>query len=524
MVFHARWRASGKCPETIHRQALADSPHGTKSEPVSNSIVIGHEPAGRPATIDIEELLATRLLVQGNSGSGKSHLLRRLLEESAALVQQVVIDPEGDFVTLAEPFGHVVIDAASYASNDLAQLATRIRRHRASVVLALDGLELEAQMRCAALFLSTLFDAPREFWYPALVVVDEAQMFAPAAAGDVTDETRRLSLAAMTNLMCRGRKRGLAGIIATQRLAKLAKNVAAEASNFLMGRTFLDIDMQRAADLLGMERRQAEQIRDLERGHFLALGPAISRRPLAVRISNVQTAPKTTISGLIPRPEAAAEDMFALLHAEPEERERVEKAPPPPSAPPVSSLLAEIAAPPPGEAALEPPAQPALFDEPADHEPALREIIADMVQEADLPFRPIAANYQDFTVRCRMQRIPASAVGIADFRRRLSLALAGFGAEDEEGEHFAELMRIARAVPEEQLAPFLLIARAAIDGAPCPDDDQLARVYGTSSPGRIRRLMEHLEKSGFIVLRTDYGGRRSVGLPGLNLLTAPQEI
>ena len=61
----------------------------------------------------------------------------------------------------------------------------------------------------------------------------------------------KLSLGAMTNLMCRGRKRGLAGVIATQRLAKLAKNVAAEASNFLMGRTFLDIDMARAADLLG---------------------------------------------------------------------------------------------------------------------------------------------------------------------------------------------------------------------------------------------------------------------------------
>jgi hypothetical protein len=59
---------------------------------------------------------------------------------------------------------------------------------------------------------------------------------APAAAGDVSDEIRRLSLAAMTNLMCRGRKRGLAGVIATQRLAKLAKNVAAEASNFLNAR------------------------------------------------------------------------------------------------------------------------------------------------------------------------------------------------------------------------------------------------------------------------------------------------
>src|SRR3546814_4117478 len=114
-------------------------------------------------------------------------------------------------------------------------------------------------MRCAATFLSALFDAPRDHWYPALVVVDEAQMFAPVAAGEVSDEARRASLGAMTNLMFRGRKRGLAGVIATQRLAKLAKNVAAEASNFLMGRTFLDIDMARAADLLGMERRQRSE-------------------------------------------------------------------------------------------------------------------------------------------------------------------------------------------------------------------------------------------------------------------------
>ena len=56
--------------------------------------------AASPAMLDLEELLATRLLVQGNSGSGKSHLLRRLLEQSAGHVQQVVIDPEGDFVSL----------------------------------------------------------------------------------------------------------------------------------------------------------------------------------------------------------------------------------------------------------------------------------------------------------------------------------------------------------------------------------------------------------------------------------------
>src|SRR5690606_41227170 len=116
-----------------------------------------------------------------------------------------------------------------------------------------------------------------------------------------------------TSLMCRGRKRGLAGIVATQRLAKLAKNVAAEASNFLMGRTFLGIDMVRAADLLGMERRQAERIRELERGHFLALGPAITRRPVAVKIGPVKSGSAARKDGLMPLPNAAPEEMEALL-------------------------------------------------------------------------------------------------------------------------------------------------------------------------------------------------------------------
>jgi len=213
------------------------------------AIEIGRTATGDSAALDLEELLATRLLVQGNSGSGKSHLLRRILEQSVPWVQQAVIDPEGDFVTLAEQFGHLVIDAEEHTERGLQVAGERVSLHRVSTVLNLEGLDAENQMRRAAAFLGGLFEVARDHWYPMLVVVDEAQLFAPAVAGEVSDEARKLSLGAMTNLMCRGRKRGLAGIIATQRLAKLAKNVAAEAANFLMGRTFLDIDMARAADL-----------------------------------------------------------------------------------------------------------------------------------------------------------------------------------------------------------------------------------------------------------------------------------
>lgn len=44
-------------------------------------IEMGATAGSGPAMLDLQELLATRLLVQGNSGSGKSHLLRRLLEQ-----------------------------------------------------------------------------------------------------------------------------------------------------------------------------------------------------------------------------------------------------------------------------------------------------------------------------------------------------------------------------------------------------------------------------------------------------------
>lgn len=482
---------------------------------VKPSIDIGTDTVGAPVKIDIEELLATRLLVQGNSGSGKSHLLRRLLEESAGLVQQIVIDPEGDFVTLADAFGHIVIDAGAYDAREIVKMAARVREHRASVVLALDNLELEAQMRCAASFLSTLFDAPRDYWYPALVVVDEAQMFAPAVAGDVSDETRRLSLGAMTNLMCRGRKRGLAGIIATQRLAKLAKNVAAEASNFLMGRTFLDIDMARAADLLGMERRQAETIRDLDRGQFLALGPAICRRPVAIRIGAVQTSTRSGTHSLLPLPEADGVALQAKLFDRDGDDTLVRSVDPVPAPPSSEALLDQMAD------VQQVAAQHHSEPDDGDDDQASDLIIAvlgDMVADPDCAFHAPSALYQDFTVRCRMRKAMRAPLDLRAFQHRLALAMGGI--LDPQERQWAEILRLTQQVPDDILAPFLLIARAAMAGELCPSDEDLAQVYGTRSPGRVRRLLDHMEKSGLIVVRTDYGGRRSIGVPDLGFTTA----
>ena len=481
-------------------------------------IDLGQGPGGASAGLDLAELLATRLLVQGNSGSGKSHLLRRLLEQSAPHVQQVVIDPEGDFVTLADAHGHVVVDAAA-SEAELHRIAARVRRHRVSVVLNLEGLEIDGQMRAAASFLGGLFDQERDHWYPVLVVVDEAQLFAPAAAaGEVSDEARRLSLGAMTNLMCRGRKRGLAGVIATQRLAKLAKNVAAEASNFLMGRTFLDIDMQRAADLLGMDRRGAESFRDLDRGHFVALGPALSRRPLPVRIGAVATESRGGSPGLLPLP-AAHEDAQGLLFAAPAPSEAPPRAQPRPKPVPAPDVLVQLAAYRPPPAAE--PDEPALAG--PEREAAIEAILAEVLSDRDAGASNVATLYQDFTVRCRIRRIGGEALDLPAFRRRLAVARAGMSEASQEGPGWEKAQALAAELPDDLHGLFLLLARSALEGLPTPSDDDLARAYGTSSAGRARRMIGYLEERGAVVCRRDLRGAPVIAIPALGCETAPGE-
>ena len=472
---------------------------------------------GRPATLDLVELLATRLLVQGNSGSGKSHLLRRLLEQSAGVVQQAVIDPEGDYVSLAERYGHIVVEADG---DDVAlqRVAARVREHRASVVLSLENLDADAQMRSAAAFLGGLFEADRSLWYPMLVVVDEAQLFAPAAAGEVSDEARRLSLGAMTNLMCRGRKRGLAGIIATQRLAKLAKNVAAEASNFLMGRTFLDIDMARAADLLGLERRQAEVFRDLPRGQFVALGPALSKRPLPIAIGATVTESRSIPNALMPPPEAGADMRALILTAPPGGEMPVPRPRPRPVAAP--DMLVQLAS-------YRPPVREDLPEpepiDPAEREAALRRVLASVLADADSGSCTPATLYQDFTVRCRIQRIGGEAMGLPEFKRRLAVARAGVGGTASDGPEWERAQAIAAGLPGDISGLYLLVARAALDGAPCPSDATLAEAYGTSSAGRARRLLAYLEELGALVIRRDLRGAPIIAIPDLGAETAPGE-
>lgn len=257
----------------------------------AGDIHLGELDTGGPIGLDLNKLINGRMLIQGVSGAGKSWTLRRLMEETSGLIQQILIDPEGEFRSLADAHDMVVIDGHRLDAAFLAIAALRAREHRLSVLLDLSDLEREEQMKAVAAFFGALIEAPREHWHPCLVAVDEAHLFAPfGGQASESASVRKASSAALVDLMARGRKRGLAGVIATQRLARLSKSVASEVHNFLIGLNTLDLDIRRAAETIGWDARRAfDRLPLLTPGEFIAVGPAFSRSPAVCKVGPVAT-------------------------------------------------------------------------------------------------------------------------------------------------------------------------------------------------------------------------------------------
>ena len=109
--------------------------------------------------------------------------------------------------------------------------------------------------------------------------------------------------------------------------------------------------------------------------------------------------------------------------------------------------------------------------------------------------------------------MPSAHIDMMQFRRLFAYASTGLD-KLESGKREA-IEELAQAVPEDVLAPYLTLAVNAALGRTSPDEDELARAYGSSSPSRIRRLLDHLERQGLIVVREDFGGERTVTVAGL---------
>lgn len=273
--------------------------------------------------VDVDRLVASRLLIQAESGGGKSWMIRYLLEETHGRLPHILFDVEGEFASLRERHPYVLVSATEGEGDLPARpaaakaLCRKLCELAASAILDLFDLEEDEQQRFVRLFLEELLALPRSMWGPRLVVVDEADRLAPErGASDAS--------AAVNSLVKRGRKRGLGAVLAVQRLSDLDKGAAGGLQNKLIGLTTLDTDVKRAADSLGFDRSGRAALQELPPGHFFSYGPAIPAKGVVlVRSGEVSTTHGEAEEGAAlpppPAPESLADVLQKLAASLPEE-------------------------------------------------------------------------------------------------------------------------------------------------------------------------------------------------------------
>ena len=242
----------------------------------------------KPVFIDVQRVIEGRLLIQANSGGGKSYALRKFCEITHGIVQQIILDIEGEFASLRDKFDYILVGKDGDIPINLRAselLAKRLMELNTSVIIDLYELKHHERKRFVKTFLDSLINLPKELWHPCLVIIDEAHIFAPESKSGEAE-----SLDSVKDLATRGRKRGYALVAVTQRLSKLSKDVVAELNTKLIGRSSLDVDMKRSAFELGFtDKNDILSLRSLSKGEFYAFGPALTNQVTKIKVDKVFT-------------------------------------------------------------------------------------------------------------------------------------------------------------------------------------------------------------------------------------------
>ena len=239
--------------------------------------------------IDLANLITSRMLIQANRGGGKSGLCRVIMEEAYGKVPFIMLDCDGEYYTLKEKLDDIIVIGGQYGDiaaslQGVTLLPREIVSNQLSVVIDLSDMKMNDRIRYVRLFLESLIELPNKLGLPYLVFLEEAHKFCG-------EQDKQESGPAVRDLMSRGRKMGFCGILVTQRISKLHKDAAAEVNNKFIGRTNLDIDMDRAAKELGLSNSSEYtrlSLRDLKIRHFYAYGTSIT--PHHVHIVTIKEA------------------------------------------------------------------------------------------------------------------------------------------------------------------------------------------------------------------------------------------
>jgi hypothetical protein len=238
-------------------------------------------PNGKEFEINAELIATGRTCVIGTSGSGKSYTVGVICEELCKnKVPFVIIDTEGEYSGLKEKYEAIWIGDDEKCDLNWKTLNLEILAQNAldGVPFIMDLSEADKPKEKVGTFLSALYQEISKHRTPYLVVLEEADRFAPQSG-------QRLEI--FNEVARRGRKRGLGLMLCTQRPSVVDKNILSQCANQIIGKLVIKNDLQSVAQFFP-GHGLPNQLTTLGPGQFFVMG-GLSTAPTLVKFRRRET-------------------------------------------------------------------------------------------------------------------------------------------------------------------------------------------------------------------------------------------
>lgn len=225
---------------------------------------------GQTLRLDIQDLIGQRVAVLGISGSGKTNTVATLAEELLPHLAMTIIDIEGEYFGLKERYSLIVAGRSEHSevplfTENAASIAEMSIRRGISVILDFSEYDQDEMQDILLAYCQRLWQLSTSLKSPYEIIIEEAHEFVPQG-------TRTPLKTLLTRFALRGRKRGIGVILASQRSAKVDKDLLTQANILFLQNVVHPVDLSVYKDLIPLPAKLVEQqARELAPGEAFAV-------------------------------------------------------------------------------------------------------------------------------------------------------------------------------------------------------------------------------------------------------------
>ncbi len=213
----------------------------------------------RDLDLDLEAIIGQCVAILGIRGSGKSNTAGVIFEELLRHSYPMsIVDIEGEYFGLKEKYEVLVVGTGDGVEIEIdadcaGEIAQVSMEENVPVVLDLSGFLSDERTELLKAYLSSLWNLAGTLRRPYIIGIEEAHEFIPQG---VKTELKEM----IARIALRGRKRGLGGIIVSQRSAKVDKDVLSQAGMLFLHRVVHEVDMRVYGELLPWRKNEVKEI------------------------------------------------------------------------------------------------------------------------------------------------------------------------------------------------------------------------------------------------------------------------